>query len=194
MFDLQVRAAMAELRHRSELEAIVAKLAALGYRPALLTAREALAKAAHLDASDLSDLDLFYDRRFPRTRSPQPLGGGILFRDGAVYILVPYRSRLFAVEIRDGRTESFLEQFTSDVTSAATATLDGRRLRGMRFEWREEHGGAFHAMNSLISSTTSRVNLLTSPLSSASTRSFAATSATTTITTWGVEEDARNDG
>jgi hypothetical protein len=54
-----------------------------------------------------------------------------------VYLLQPDGARLHAWEIRNHSIPSALAEFLALAESAAKSTLDGRRLRGMSFEWRQ---------------------------------------------------------
>ena len=67
---------------------------------------------------------------------------GELFFDAAepvpqrAYVLQPVGSRLHAWEIRNHVTSTTLASFVASAEAAARATLDGRRVRGMNFDWR----------------------------------------------------------
>jgi hypothetical protein len=139
LLDLRGMSALAELRQQDELDAIVGKLATLGYRPALRSARESLAEVAGLSTDDLTALDVLSERRFRVGREEEgAVTGEILFGEESALLLVPARTRLFVAEVRNGFEPSILSQFTTDVESAARDSLDGRRLRGMDFTWRDE--------------------------------------------------------
>ena len=61
--------------------------------------------------------------------------GDVFFRDGIVNALQPVGSRLIAIEAREHDVASKLADFCDDVNKAARSSIDGRRLRGMSFEW-----------------------------------------------------------
>src|SRR5207245_919580 len=69
-----------------------------------------------------------------------PIGDLMFSTESAVaqraYVLQPVGKRLDVWEVRHHMTPSAVNTFATVVEAAAKSTLDGRRLRGMSFDWR----------------------------------------------------------
>ena len=63
------------------------------------------------------------------------VAGELFFCEGNMIAIQSIGSGLWAWEARPHNASSFLEDFCCAVTKAARITIDGRRLRGMRFDW-----------------------------------------------------------
>lgn len=139
MFILERREARAALRNAVESDGIVSRLRAKGYRPALREILDSAYLAAGLQRTP-GELDLIAHSRYMlRRRGPEngPLGD-VLFTNDCVFVLHPVQDRLRVWSIRHHRSESRIDAFCSDVAQAAADELDGRRLRGMSFDWQVE--------------------------------------------------------
>lgn len=62
--------------------------------------------------------------------------GDLFFVEGNILAVQPIGGRLWAWEGRAHSAISHLEDFCVSIKRAAVATIDGRRLRGMSFDWR----------------------------------------------------------
>jgi hypothetical protein len=129
------RAATAQLRQQDEIDSIVGKIVEHGYRPLLRTAIQSTSECADVPLSMGSFWEVFASRSY-RT-SPLNIIGDILFLKDHVYLLQPIRRHILAWELRHHQHPSQLDSFCEHVTQAARSSLDGRRLRGMNFEWRK---------------------------------------------------------
>ena len=142
MFVVDRVSANAEIRDQVEMDAILAQLAEAGHSPVLRSMVAAAAKVASVGGRDLS-VDAFVNRD-PRYRSSpvgqdQPVGDLVFTQLGNCtdhcYLIQPFGSRLTVFEIRHHGVPSGLSFFCKLVEQAARARLDGRRVRGMSFEW-----------------------------------------------------------
>ena len=126
----------AEIRTQQELDLLVSHLAEAGYVPALRSALDALAESASLPRATLDVSALISDRGYPRApraeSSPTP---EILFSPGRIFVLCPVRHALQIWEIRHHSFVPEIENLAEAIGVAAEARLDGRRVRGMKFEW-----------------------------------------------------------
>jgi hypothetical protein len=145
MYFIDGKHAKVELRSQQEIDGIIEKLVEAGFRPTLRQASHALLNAIGIDAglssAVCSDMmrSIMTEQRFhiskyrslPRER---PIGD-IFCQDDSLLMVQPDRSMLVVCEIRPHGTNSRLEVFANTIYEAAKASLDGRRLRGMSFDW-----------------------------------------------------------
>lgn len=136
MFVLDRRAASAELRHESELAGIIRKLEAEGYAPMIRKAVCSIRDSAGVNLEDTVVRGLFSSGPGGFNRFADAPEGDLLFTDRHVFLLQPLGSELHAWELRHHLEEAAIVEFCNLVTKYARATLDGRRLRGMSFDWR----------------------------------------------------------
>lgn len=135
MFTLERYETIAEFRQETELQAVVEKLCALGYRALFRSAVAEIGNVIGVETSDLPAGELFGepDARFYRSEG---LAGEVFFTDRGIYLLQPHGARLLAWEVRPHSFPGQLNEFAKHVAQAAQDSLDGRRLRGMSFDWR----------------------------------------------------------
>lgn len=138
MFVLELREASASLRDQDEIDAVIRGLSSKGYKPTVRSMVSAAFEAAgafpHMKKLKLI---LGQGRLYrPRSQELAPLGD-VFFCPQHAYVLQPTPSKLKVWSIRYHSTPSAISDFCKDLTNAATTTLDGRRLRGMDFTWKE---------------------------------------------------------
>src|SRR5690606_15831057 len=87
----------------------------------------------NLDATAFLTEEAAYRRRIGRRSEPV---GDLLFRGGKAYMVQPVAGRLHAWEIRHHRSPRAMPEFCGHVETAVRQSVDGRRVRGMNFEWK----------------------------------------------------------
>ena len=138
MFVLQGKKTEAGIREQSEIDSIVECLEEKGYVPVLRSMLRAACDSVHLSSNTLQVDSLVSVPRFRHRASPEssPMGD-VLCHDDNLF-LVHSQKRGFAVwEVRNHKKRSELETIVSHVESAMKSRLDGRRVRGMAFDWRD---------------------------------------------------------
>lgn len=134
MFVIEGREAKAEMRDQDEIDALVQHLQGQGYRAVLRSMLGAACDVATVDAGSVGVADLLSDRASYR-RLQSSLMGDVFFLQERAYFLQPQGSRLQALGIRHHGIKPEIDTFCEKVAASAHATLDGRRLRGMDFQW-----------------------------------------------------------
>lgn len=136
MHHLEGRFASAELREQLEIDAIVAGLVSIGYQPVLRSLAEAGRAAAglrgRLHPSELIGADPLGFRRLHGERT---LLGDAFFKDGVGFLVHAAGSRLICWAFGPETVTAALDTITESIAKAANSRLDGRRLRGMNFDW-----------------------------------------------------------
>jgi hypothetical protein len=139
MYLITIKSAKAELRTQFELDGILKRLPSEQYRPTLRSgAREMLATAGRPVQYYSEVCASFIQRMFAngvRTPVGREVIGEIFFREGIAIALQPSGGRLLVVEAREHGKDSQMDEFCDLVKRAAVASIDGRRLRGMSFDW-----------------------------------------------------------
>lgn len=139
MFKIEFRTTQAELRNDGEIAGVSMQLSEKGYTPLFHSAFLSIASAAGLDPSTFSRSEIFISpepiilRRVPT----EILMGELYFHGDHVFLMKPEQRRLTLAEIYHTSSPPAIDRFCSDVENAIKATVDGRRLRGMRFNWEQ---------------------------------------------------------
>lgn len=138
MFILQGKETKAEIREQEEIELVLAAFESNGYKALLRGMLRAGCEAIDLARPTINISSLSTERRIYRgtAENLSPIGD-ILFRDNRLFLIYPQRTRLSTWEIRHHSTDSALETFLEQTESGIKARLDGRRVRGMSFNWKE---------------------------------------------------------
>jgi hypothetical protein len=138
MFEISVKEANATLRSQEEADALISKVDKKVYRAAIRSMLGAGYEAAGVRVDSTQLLALLRGSTFLRRGgSPPSLPvGEVFFTDNELYVLQPQHSKLLVWSIRYHTAQSHLEEFCEVVKKAAALSLDGRRLRGMNFTWR----------------------------------------------------------
>jgi hypothetical protein len=131
------RSARAELRTQAEIDAVVSDLCArTGSTAALRAMARAAASAAGVSHGSVPIQALISESRFFRgPGDDQILIGDLLFSDSSAFLILPVRSQLVVWEIHHHGSASRLDAFCAQVETCARISLDGRRVRGMEFDW-----------------------------------------------------------
>ncbi|GGM65682.1 hypothetical protein GCM10011608_58660 [Micromonospora sonchi] len=131
--------ASAVMRTQAEIDSVIRQLAKNdAYQPVLRSAGRELLRltGAKSRTSQESNLLLAVLGGPRATHSPDtPMLGELFFLDGSAIIVQPMKSRLAIGEVRGHEKDTKLPEFAEELGRAAKAALDGRRLRGMSFEW-----------------------------------------------------------
>ncbi len=142
MFVIERFAAVAEIRDQGEIDSVIAALVAAGYQPALRSMVAAAKQVAKLTGPGVGVEALVNrDVRFRAgLRADAPIGD-LLFTPTATvadrcYFAQPFNNQLFVFEIRHHCLPSGVIDFCAKVEQATRSHLDGRRVRGMNFNWR----------------------------------------------------------
>lgn len=138
MFILQGKESKAEIREQGEINLVLAALESGGYKPVLRGMLHAVSEAIELSYPSIDISSLATERRMYREARERvfPIGD-LLFRDNRLFLIYPFRTRLFAWEIRHHSTESELKSFLEQIEAEIKNRLDGRRVRGMSFDWKD---------------------------------------------------------
>lgn len=138
MFILEGREARAEIRDQVEIDLILNHLESQGYKTLLRSMVRAGCEAVELPSSKIDITSIGTDRlRYREIGERISPIGDILHHENNLFFLFPQKTRLLAWEVRHHSKISRLEDFLSHVEHSIKLNLDGRRVRGMSFEWRE---------------------------------------------------------
>lgn len=141
MFTIEGRETAAHLRDQAEVDSLIAALAASGYVPVLRSGAQATIRALTGRDPSLSSSAVLQLLRatYGPSRSPLRRGvtGEIFTKDGHLFALVPVDQRLHAWAVGEASSTEAIEDFTQLVATKAKSSLDGRRLRGMSWEWKQ---------------------------------------------------------
>jgi len=136
MFVIEGRETRAEIRDQREIDRIAVELARKEYGRVLGAVVDALCNAASVEA-EISTDRILYGRPYLRRRQEGVPVGEMFFRRQHGFVVRPMRKKLQVWSFRYHTSQSMVEQFCRDFEEAARATLDGRRLRGMDFTWKD---------------------------------------------------------
>jgi hypothetical protein len=137
MFVVEGQQAEAEIRDQGEVDSVVSRLRAAGYRPVLRTMLDAASDVASLTQGTIPVTALLRGQAAFRRPDATPVpAGDLFFSDQAAFVLQPMGSRLHCWEIRHHGSAPQLTPFCAAVEQAAREGLDGRRVRGMDFTWK----------------------------------------------------------
>ena len=138
MFILEGKETGAEVREQAEIESILEALKSDGYKPLLREMLGAGCEAIELPSAAIQVTSLATERRMYHESAEKvsPIGD-IMFRDNHLFLIYPKQSKLFAWELRHHTADSAMSAFLEQTESKIKMQLDGRRVRGMNFEWKE---------------------------------------------------------
>ena len=135
MFKLEHCTAKAELRTQREIDAIIE--AAFAEQQPLLRSLLRQIKATASLRNRVLRPSFFSSHENSWARPNIPVGDAV-FTDSQILLVQPLGSRLSVFEIRLHDAPSALPDVCSRIEAAAKDGIDGRRVRGMDFEWK--HG------------------------------------------------------
>lgn len=138
MFVLQGKEAKAEFRDQAEIDVVIRGLKNKGLSPVLRSMLDAACQSVQLPQNMLPVSALLADPRFRRRPAGEQTPIGELFHyNEKLYLLAPISKRISVWEVRCHTAPSELDVVAGMVESAAKGGLDGRRIRGMDFQWKE---------------------------------------------------------
>jgi hypothetical protein len=138
MFVLSGKEARAEFRDQAEIDTVVRNIVKKGYRPILRSMLTAACDAVGVNASNLPVTALLSDLRMRRRPASNtgPIGDVFFFNDH-LFLITPRSKKLLVWEVRFHTSPSELEQTLELLETLAKSCLDGRRVRGMSFDWKD---------------------------------------------------------
>lgn len=141
MFTVSGLETLAEIRGSSECDGIIRYLQIRGHCPLLRMTADAAAEIAKLPAGSVPVGSLLIRDPISRIneRSNSPVGD-IFLEDHAAFMVFPAGPRLCIWEIRQRGAPPRLEAFGDEVIEAVRSVVDGRRLRGMKLQWKAAEG------------------------------------------------------
>lgn len=126
------------LRDQAEIESLIPYLRDRGYLPvirSMFTGMFGLAKLQEPDQELITKIITPTVRRY--ALEPSKILGDIFFTEDLAYVLVPQGTEALQVSaIRYGEAEEALRQFCTDIEEGIKTRFDGRRVRGMEFDWK----------------------------------------------------------
>lgn len=143
LYVISYRSASAALRSQHELDGILRRLISSGYVPIMRTGAHAILKSCGAQGAIISNqCTMILSHMFAVSDSTPSYSiiqvlGDIFTHNHNIIAIQPAGARLGICEIRDHESPSHLSEFCDFVATAAKSTIDGRRLRGMDFEWVE---------------------------------------------------------
>lgn len=138
MFDLCRKSTRAEIRSADEFDAIRRGLIAAGFTAVIRSIEDAASDALGVRKGVFNLSKLLADRRMYATVRDDALLGEIFIKDDSLFIVMPILNRLSAWELRSHTNPSGHEGFLTLLEATVRQRLDGRRVRGMDFNWKEE--------------------------------------------------------
>lgn len=138
MFILAGREARAEIREQSEIDSVISKLEDGGGKSILRSMVKSACQSLGCPPYALKVHALINERSAYRRMHGElgPIGDLIAFPE-RIFLLYPSGKRLHAWELRHHTTESGIADFCASIENAIKVRLDGRRVRGMSFDWRD---------------------------------------------------------
>lgn len=133
--------AKAGIRDQTEMESLILHLRGKGYLSvirSMFTGMFTLAKLPDPDEQLITKV-ITQGRRYPLMRRPDfgELLGDLFFTDDLVYILTPIETDMLQTSvIGHEKQEAALQKFCADVEESIKTRFDGRRVRGMEFDWK----------------------------------------------------------
>lgn len=138
MFDLRRKSTHAEIRSVEEFDVVRRALHDAGTHGVLKSMEDALCATMNIKPTSVSFASLLTERHmYTRYRSGALLGE-IFVKGDSLYMLMPDSSRLLAWELRPHQKPTQMDDFLVQVEAAIKNKLDGRRVRGMQFNWKDD--------------------------------------------------------
>jgi len=126
------------IRDQAEVEALILHLRDKGYLPvirSMFTGMLSLAKLPEPDQALITKVITPISPRFMREH--REILGDFFFTDDLAYALIPIEVDMLQISVfgyREG--EEDLRKFCADTEEAIKTRFDGRRVRGMEFDWK----------------------------------------------------------
>lgn len=138
MFDLCRKSARAEIRSAEEFDSIRKVLNGSGAIGVIKSMEAAMCATLGIAPGSLTMATMLADRRMFNRLRPDGLLGEVFVKGDSLFMLIPDAHRLLAWELRSHSSPTQIDQFLVDVESAVRSQLDGRRVRGMEFTWKDD--------------------------------------------------------
>jgi len=141
MLQVVTFAAKVGIRDQTEMESLLSCLRNKVYLPiirSMFTHMFSLAKLPEPDEELITKIiTQVPERRFMRRPELVDVLGDLFITDDIVYVLNPIKAGILQTSaIGYERQEEFLQRFCSDVEEGIKTKFDGRRVRGMEFDWK----------------------------------------------------------
>jgi hypothetical protein len=138
MFVLSGKETKASVKDQSEMNSVIKKLEVEGYVPILRSMLRSACCSIGLEQDSLPVNALVFNPRFQRRPSPFPIGDILCLEDNLFLLNLNSQGNRFSIfEIHHHTRDSGLEDILIKVENAIKAQVDGRRVRGMNFDWKE---------------------------------------------------------
>lgn len=126
------------LRDQNEMEELISHLKDKAYLPvirSMFTGMFSLAKLPEPDQELITKIITPTVRVYPF--EPKEILGDLFFIDNYAYVLTSVRGgRLYTSVVGYGEAEEALRKFCADIEEGIKTRFDGRRVRGMEFDWK----------------------------------------------------------
>lgn len=143
MLRITTFAAKAGIRDQTEMESLISHLRDKGHLPvirSMFTGMSRLAKLPELKEQLITKV-ITQARVNTFMRRPEfgELLGDLFFSDDLVCILTPIETDMLQTSVIGyGKQEDALRNFCADIEEGIKARFDGRRIRGMEFDWKTQ--------------------------------------------------------
>lgn len=121
------------------MDALLRSLRHSGYGALLRSAADSVARTAGLPPESISVKTISENRAYRfiifSGDPTEMVYGEILFKEGRCFTIRAAGNELIIFEIHHHTAASAIDEFANDVKSAVQLQLDGRRVRGMSFDW-----------------------------------------------------------
>lgn len=138
MFDLCRKSTKAEIRSSDEFDCIRNALNASGNVGVIQSMEAALCRTLGIKSGSLTLAGMLADRRMFNRLRPDGLLGEVFVKDTSLFMLIPDVHRLLVWELRRHSSPVQIDEFLSQVEHTIRSQLDGRRVRGMEFNWKDD--------------------------------------------------------
>jgi len=131
--------AKAGIREQIEMESLISHLKEKGYLPVIRSMFTGILNLAKLPEPDeqLFTKIITQAPQYPFMRPGINILGDIFFTDELVYLLTPIETEMIqASVIGYKKREKGLQKFCADIEEGIKTRFDGRRVRGMEFDWK----------------------------------------------------------
>jgi len=128
------------IRKQTEMEILISHLRDKGYLPVIRSMFTGMFGLAKLPEPDHAIMTKVITSTYPLfTREPSEILGDFFFTDDFVYALIPIEADSLQTSVVGYRKgEEALRKFCADIEEAIKTRFDGRRVRGMEFDWKTQ--------------------------------------------------------
>jgi hypothetical protein len=141
MFQVDSRIAKISIHDQAEMEGLISHLKDKGHLPvirSMFTGMFSLVKLPEPDEALVTKVIAKPPSRFLYREGLSEVLGDLFFSDNLIYVLVPAEPDILQLStVGYEREEEALQKFCAHIEEGIRARFDGRRVRGMEFEWKE---------------------------------------------------------